>query len=253
MYPTSMCGKPHPTSFRTLAHSGRVCRLLSEPETGSFLPCSGDADIVADQPAGPVHAIFGGVPRPTPRGVLDSSPCAYLEAVSLVLALVAVLARSQDRPFAAIEEALALRELVQGQGLSQHELARRCGRDVSWVSRRLQLLSGLPDEALAAVRAGRLSSWAANRVVAPLARANSDHANRLLERLVNEPLWACAKRWSAAPVSLSRLRTKSARSARPNACGRGPRDNAPRTCGSSRASLADLCSARRICGPSPRG
>src|SRR5271165_1273939 len=188
MYPTSMCGKPHPTSFRTLAHSGRVCRLLSEPETGSFLPCSGDADIVADQPAGPVHAIFGGVPRPTPRGVLDSSPYAYLEAVSLVLALVAVLARSQDRPFAAIEEALALRELVQGQGLSQHELARRCGRDVSWVSRRLQLLSGLPDEALAAVRAGRLSSWAANRVVAPLARANSDHANRLLERLVTEPL-----------------------------------------------------------------
>src|SRR5208283_4338229 len=54
--------------------------------TGSFLPCSGDADIVADQPAGPVHAIFGGVPRPTPRGVLDSSPYAYLEAVSLVLA-----------------------------------------------------------------------------------------------------------------------------------------------------------------------
>src|SRR5271165_2912851 len=88
MYPTSMCGKPHPTSFRTLAHSGRVCRLLSEPETGSFLPCSGYADIVADQPAGPVHAIFGGVPRPTPRGVLDSSPYAYLEAVSLVLALV---------------------------------------------------------------------------------------------------------------------------------------------------------------------
>jgi len=109
-------------------------------------------------------------------------PCSVTEA------LVAVLARSQDRPFAAIEEALALRELVQGQGLSQHELARRCGRDVSWVSRRLQLLSGLPDEALAAVRAGRLSSWAANRVVAPLARANSDHANRLLERLVTEPL-----------------------------------------------------------------
>src|SRR5271165_6088782 len=66
-------------------------------------------------------------------------PCSVTEA------LVAVLARSQDRPFAAIEEALALRELVQGQGLSQHELARRCGRDVSWVSRRLQLLSGLPD------------------------------------------------------------------------------------------------------------
>src|SRR5208283_983880 len=41
----------------------------------------------------PVHAIFGGVPRPPPRGVLDSSPYAYLEAVSLVLA-VAARARS---------------------------------------------------------------------------------------------------------------------------------------------------------------
>jgi len=36
-----------------------------------------------------VHAIFRGVPRPTPRGVLDSSPYAYLEAVSLVRAVVA--------------------------------------------------------------------------------------------------------------------------------------------------------------------
>ena len=42
---------------------------------------------------------------------------------------------------------------------SQHEVARRSGRDVSWVSRRLQSLSGLPDAALAAVRDGHLSSW----------------------------------------------------------------------------------------------
>ena len=60
--------------------------------TGSFFPCSEDVgnhlfpDIVGDQPAGSLHGIFGGVPRPTPRGVLDPSPYAYLEAVSLVLA-----------------------------------------------------------------------------------------------------------------------------------------------------------------------
>ena len=72
-------------------------------------------------------------------------------------ALLGLLTRTQNRPFASIEEALLLRELVQGQGLSQHDVARRCGRDVSWVSRRLQLLSGLPDAALAAVRGGKLS------------------------------------------------------------------------------------------------
>jgi ParB family chromosome partitioning protein len=87
-------------------------------------------------------------------------------------ALLGLLARTQNRPFASIEEALLIRELMQGLGLSQHDLARRCGRDVSWVNRRLQLLSGLPDAALTAVRDGRLSSWAANRVVVPLARAN---------------------------------------------------------------------------------
>jgi ParB family chromosome partitioning protein len=106
----------------------------------------------------------------------------------LTEALLGVLARTQDRRFASIEEALLLRELVQGQGLSQHDLARRSGRDVSWVSRRLALLSALPDAALAAVRAGKLSGWAANRIVAPLARANTEHADRLLAVLAVVPL-----------------------------------------------------------------
>jgi ParB family transcriptional regulator, chromosome partitioning protein len=106
----------------------------------------------------------------------------------LTEALLGVLARSQSRPFAAIEEALLVRELVQGLGLSQHEVARRCGRDASWVTRRLQLLSALPEAALVAVREGRLSSWAATRVVAPLARANAEHADRLLRALSGAPL-----------------------------------------------------------------
>jgi ParB family transcriptional regulator, chromosome partitioning protein len=103
-------------------------------------------------------------------------------------ALLGLLARTQNRPFASIEEALLIRELMQGLGLSQHDLARRCGRDVSWVSRRLQLLSGLPDAALTAVRDGTLSSWSANRVVALLARPNAEHADRLLTALTDAPL-----------------------------------------------------------------
>jgi ParB/RepB/Spo0J family partition protein len=103
-------------------------------------------------------------------------------------ALLGLLARTQDRPLASIEEALLIRELMQDLGLSRHDLARRCGRDVSWVSRRLQLLSGLPDAALTAVRGGKLSSWSANRVVVPLARANAEHADRLLATLADAPL-----------------------------------------------------------------
>src|ERR1700723_1908372 len=113
----------------------------------------------------------------------------------LTSALLLVLARPRGRAFASIEEALLLRALVGEHELSRHEVARRSGRDVSWVSRRLQLLSGLPDAALAAVRGGpvsrgggRLSSWAANRVIVPLARANAEHAERLLAMLATSPL-----------------------------------------------------------------
>jgi len=102
--------------------------------------------------------------------------------------VLGVLARSQNRCFAAIEEALLLRELTQGLGLSQHEVARRCGRDAGWVNRRLQLLSMLSDAAVAAVRNGRLSCWAATRVMAPLARANARHAERLLMAVCEAPL-----------------------------------------------------------------
>jgi ParB-like chromosome segregation protein Spo0J len=103
-------------------------------------------------------------------------------------ALAQVLARSGSRPFAPIEEAMLLRELIDANGLTQREAARNCARDVSWVQRRLVLLSELPEALLAAVRSAQVSSWAATRVFAPLARANKDHANRLLASLEAHPL-----------------------------------------------------------------
>lgn len=102
--------------------------------------------------------------------------------------LIRVLGSAQSRPFAALEEALLLRELVEGLQLSRHEVARRTGRDVSWVQRRLQLLSGLPEVFVEAVRRGRVSTWAAVRIFAPLARANSAHAEQLLASLGEEGL-----------------------------------------------------------------
>lgn len=109
-------------------------------------------------------------------------------ACNLAQALLRVLARANGRPLAALEEALLLRELVHGQGLSEREVARRSGRDVSWVSRRLELVCGLPDTVLAAVRKGEVSTWAATRVLAPLARANTEHAAQLLDALALTPL-----------------------------------------------------------------
>jgi ParB family transcriptional regulator, chromosome partitioning protein len=116
------------------------------------------------------------------RALIERWPCDLTEA------LLGVLARTQNRSFAAIEEALLLRELTQGLGLSQLQVARRCGRDDSWVNRRLRLLSALPESGLSAVRAGRLSTWAATRVIAPLARASGAHAEQLLAALEKAPL-----------------------------------------------------------------
>jgi ParB/RepB/Spo0J family partition protein len=92
-------------------------------------------------------------------------------------AIVRLIAR--PRRWEAIEEAALLREILQDSELSQARLARLIGKDPSWVTRRLDLLDGLSEEMLALIRSGRLSSWAASRVIVPLARANEAHALRL--------------------------------------------------------------------------
>jgi ParB-like chromosome segregation protein Spo0J len=103
-------------------------------------------------------------------------------------ALAHMLAHSFSRAFDPMEEALMLRELIDSLGLTQREAARQCARDVSWVQRRLVLLGALPQELVQAVRSGGVSSWAAARIVAPLARANSEHARQLLASMVTSPL-----------------------------------------------------------------
>jgi len=101
-------------------------------------------------------------------------------------ALLLCLARGPERGWEAIEEAALLHELTSRY--SQRELAQRIGRDVSWVNRRLNLFKALPEDLLEAVRTGKLSVWAATRILAPLARANSTHARTLLGELEKTPL-----------------------------------------------------------------
>ena len=103
-------------------------------------------------------------------------------------ALLMTLARAQARHWEAIEEACVIRELLNRFGCSQREVARQTGRDVSWVSRRLSLLTNLSDDLLATIQTGEISTWAASRIVAPLARANTEHAHSLLEAHRKAPL-----------------------------------------------------------------
>ena len=108
-------------------------------------------------------------------------------AGTVAAALMQVLARRQGRSFEPIEQAWLL-AAAMAEGLSQRALATALGRDASWVSRRLALLSQLGEGLQEAVREGVLASWAASRVLVPLARANSADAQQLLAALRQEPL-----------------------------------------------------------------
>jgi ParB/RepB/Spo0J family partition protein len=160
---------------RSLAEAGQLRPLIAVP---------------APQPATPTRfVLIDGYRR---LGALRrlGRDTAWVEvwACDTARALVALLAHAQSRPFEPLEQALLLRELAREGGLSQHALARALGRDVSWISRRLALLTALSEPLLAAVCAGQISTWAAVRVLVPLARANPAHAEALLAALRQAPL-----------------------------------------------------------------
>jgi len=106
----------------------------------------------------------------------------------LAQALLIVLVRIQGRTWEAIEEGAVIRELITRFELPQREVARQTGRDVSWVNRRLSLVQDLPEALFTAICRGELSTWAASRVLVPLARANNDHAQTLLTALQHDRL-----------------------------------------------------------------
>ncbi|MBS4069622.1 MAG: ParB/RepB/Spo0J family partition protein [Sulfurimonas sp.] len=107
-------------------------------------------------------------------------PCTEQEAI------LRVLVRSRERKWEPFEEAGLLRELLNGSGLSQARLAGLLGKDPSWVARRLHLLDILNEEWIELIRSGQLSTWAASRVLVPLARANGAHALSLAGWIAKE-------------------------------------------------------------------
>ena len=102
-------------------------------------------------------------------------------------ALCYVLLKSGERKWDIFEEAGLIQELHRRHGLCQREIARLLGKDQSWVSRRLTLLESLPEPVIGSIKRGDISSWAASRVLTPMARANPEHAKRLADSLMEHP------------------------------------------------------------------
>jgi len=113
---------------------------------------------------------------------------ADLREISEVQALYHLLADTEQRQWEAVEQAWIIQDLHERLGCSLREIARGIGYDPSWVARRLSLIQGLSEEIVRSIAGGALSTYAATRVLVPLARANTDHARRLVEHLRDSPL-----------------------------------------------------------------
>lgn len=104
-------------------------------------------------------------------------------------ALIRYYTVSKNRSWDALEEASLLQELMARYDYTQEDLSRRLGKSKSWVSYRLQLINYLPHFVQEAIYQDRISSWTANRVIVPFARANQSHAKKLVDYLshANQP------------------------------------------------------------------
>jgi len=98
-------------------------------------------------------------------------------------ALVQILARTNSRKWDLWEEAALIRELHDQYHLSQSRIASMVGRKQGWVSGRLALYHALSEDLLESIRKGAISTWAATRVIAPIARAIPEHAKMLSDNL----------------------------------------------------------------------
>jgi ParB/RepB/Spo0J family partition protein len=98
-------------------------------------------------------------------------------------ALVEVLARAHSRKWDLLEEAALIRELHQQYHLSQSRIASLVGRKQGWVSGRLALYQALSEDLLELIHKGCISTWAATRIIAPIARAIPEHGQALAENL----------------------------------------------------------------------
>jgi len=102
--------------------------------------------------------------------------------------LTHVLARTQDRSWDVFEQASLIRELFIGHNLSQSRIAGLLGKNKSYVSRRLSLLDTLDDDSIELIKKGIISTWSASRILVPMARANPEHTERLVQNIVKEEI-----------------------------------------------------------------
>ena len=114
------------------------------------------------------------------RDTVEATVWAMSEAEALLLERSLRFGRQET----ALEQGWLLAEMEQRFGYSIEELARRFDRSVSWVSRRLALVELLPEAIQQQVREGAIAAQVATRYLAPVARVNRAHCERMAAAFV---------------------------------------------------------------------
>lgn len=158
----------HPARFRrllaSLAETGQQTPVIVIPHEQRYLVIDGHQRIAALQQ----------LRRDTVEAVIwDMSESA---ALLLVRSL-----RSNSEPETAIEQGWLLAEMEERLGYSIADLARSFDRSPTWVTRRLALVDALPERVQQQVREGRITAQIAMRYLAPVARVNAEHCQRMAQ------------------------------------------------------------------------
>lgn len=132
-----------PQGLQELASSIRQYGIL-QPAT--VRACGRDYELVAGERRFRAAKMAG----------LRELPCLIAQVDEEDSALLALMENLQRRDLNYMEEAAAIRQLVQRWGLSQEEAARKLGKSQSAVANKLRLLR-LPESVVALLRQGELS------------------------------------------------------------------------------------------------
>ena len=95
--------------------------------------------------------------RAAGRAQLQEVPCLVRELTDNVVREIVLIENLQRQELKAIEEANALSQLIEGNGLSQIEIATQIGKSAEYVSQRLRLLK-IDDKVQHFIAEGKLSA-----------------------------------------------------------------------------------------------
>lgn len=115
---------------------------------------------------------------------LAKVPVVVRDVADINLLEIALIENIQREDLNPIEEAQAYQKLIESVGLTQEALAKRVGRDRSYITNYLRLLK-LPDDLQLLVRQGRLSTGHARTL---LGLSQADAQRRLARQIVDQGL-----------------------------------------------------------------